>query len=124
MITAVQMAPGPRSAAELAVGSANPVPVSSLYRTLSIFEEAGVLRRDHGADGVARYELSEWLTGHHHHIICVSCGAIEDIDVPANAEKTLDDIAGAIGGRAGYRVLDHVLEIEGVCSPCDHQQHH
>jgi len=117
------MAPGPRSAAELAFESTNPLPVSSLYRTLSIFEEAGVLKRDHGADGVARYELSEWLTGHHHHIICVSCGAIEDIDVPTNAERTLHDIASAIGDRAGYRILDHVLEVEGVCRNCDLQHH-
>lgn len=118
-MTAVQVASGPRSAAELARDSTGALPVSSLYRTLSILEEAGILRRNHGPDGIARYELAEWLTSHHHHVVCVACGAIEDIDVSDNAERELHSIALSLGSRAGFRVIDHVLEVEGVCPNCD-----
>ncbi|GMQ92781.1 MAG: hypothetical protein BMS9Abin12_0258 [Acidimicrobiia bacterium] len=119
VVTAVQMASGPRSAAELASDATGGLPVSSLYRTLSIFEETGILKRNHGPDGIARYELAEWLTGHHHHVVCVACGSIEDIDVSDKAEHELHSIALSLGSQAGYRVIDHVLEVEGVCPNCD-----
>lgn len=119
VVTAIQLASGPRSAAELTNGAAGDLPVSSLYRTLAIFGEAGILKKHHGADGIARYELAEWLTGHHHHVVCVACGMIEDIDVPDQAERELHDIASSLGAEAGFRVLDHVLEVEGVCPSCD-----
>ena len=119
VVASIQMASGPRSAAELADDARTVVPVSSLYRTLAILEEADVLRRHHGPSGVARYELAEWLTGHHHHVVCVSCGAIEDIDVPHPAELELHAIVDYLGAQAGFRVLDHVLEVEGVCQRCD-----
>ncbi len=117
--TAIQMASGPRTAAELATGSAGFLPISSLYRTLSLFEDTGVLKKHHGPYGVARYELAEWLTGHHHHVVCVACGKIEDIEVPDRAESELHAIASALGSQAGFRVLDHALEVEGVCPTCD-----
>jgi Fe2+ or Zn2+ uptake regulation protein len=119
VVASIQMASGPRTAAELSRGPRMAVPVSSMYRTLSILEETDVLRKHHGPDGVARYELAEWLTGHHHHLVCVSCGAIEDIEVPRHAESELNAIVDSLGEDAGFRVLDHVLEIEGVCRSCD-----
>ena len=89
-----------------------------MYRTLTILEESDVLKKHHGPDGVGRYELAEWLTGHHHHLVCVSCGAIEDIEVPPSAESELKTIVDSLGEDAGFRVLDHVLEVEGVCQSC------
>lgn len=119
VVASIQMASGPRSAAELARSPRMRVPLSSMYRTLSILEDSDVLRKHHGPDGVGRYELAEWLTGHHHHLVCVSCGAIEDIDVPRHDETELKTIVDSLGADAGFRVLDHVLEIEGVCQTCD-----
>lgn len=115
---AVQMASGPRSAAELAQDSTDALPISSLYRTLSIFEETGILKKDHGSDGLARYELAEWLTGHHHHVVCIACGAIEDIELSETAEEDLHAIASSLAATASFKVLDHVLEVEGVCPRC------
>ena len=119
VVASIQIASGPRTAAELSRSPRIAVPVSSMYRTLSILEETDVLRKHHGPDGVARYELAEWLTGHHHHLVCVSCGAIEDIEVPRHAESELNAIVDSLGEDAGFRVLDHVLEIEGVCRGCE-----
>ena len=119
VVTGIQLASGPRSAQELIRDGARMVPVSSLYRTLTILEDADVIRRDHGADGIARYELAEWLTGHHHHVVCVACGRIEDVEVSEGEEADLHAIAARLGSSVGFRVLDHVLEVEGVCTNCD-----
>jgi Fur family ferric uptake transcriptional regulator len=119
VVASIQMASGPRTAAELARSPRMDVPASSMYRTLSMLAESDVLKKHHGPDGVGRYELAEWLTGHHHHLVCVSCGAIEDIEVPRHAESELKAIVDSLGEGAGFRVLDHVLEIEGVCQTCD-----
>lgn len=95
------------------------VPASSLYRTLAVLEEAGVLRKAHDTAGIARYELSQWLSEHHHHVVCIACNAIEDIEIPQDAEQAIRRIVGELGESAGYRVVDHILEIEGVCPACD-----
>ncbi|GMR03037.1 MAG: ferric iron uptake transcriptional regulator [Acidimicrobiia bacterium] len=118
VVTAIQLASGPRSAAELVEMDGIRVPVSSLYRTLVVLEESGILRKDHDTSGIARYELSQWLSGHHHHVVCVVCGAIQDIEIPQDAERELLLMASKLGERAGYRVVDHVLEVEGVCPAC------
>lgn len=90
-----------------------------MYRTLAILDESSVLRKHYDADGVARYELAEWLTDHHHHVLCVSCGVIEDVALDDSHEAAIHDIATHLGDQTGFRVLDHVLEVEGVCSRCD-----
>ena len=119
VVTAIQLASGPRSAQDLVADGATAVPVSSLYRTLTVLEDAEVMRRDHGADGIARYELAEWLTGHHHHVVCIACGRIEDVEVSEPEEANLHVVAARLGSSVGFRVLDHVLEVEGVCTHCD-----
>jgi len=119
VVTAVQMASGPRTAAELRDHTAKDVPTSSLYRTLVVLEECDVVRKQHGPDGFARYELAESLTGHHHHVVCVACGATEDVSVPKPAEQQLNAIVKSLGSQVAFRVLDHVLEVEGVCPNCD-----
>lgn len=115
----MQLATGPRTAAEVATDCAGGIPVSSMYRTLSVLDETSILRKHYDADGIARYELAEWLTDHHHHVVCVSCGRIEDVALGDAHEETIHDIAIDLGRQTGFRVLDHVLEVEGVCGACD-----
>jgi Fe2+ or Zn2+ uptake regulation protein len=49
---------------------------SSVYRNLAVFEAERVVRRLAGIDDVARFELTEPLLGHHHHLACQRCGAM------------------------------------------------
>lgn len=116
VITALVKVDGPESAAEL--HDRMRVPLSSLYRNLTVLDEAGVLERHHDADGLARYELAEWLGGHHHHLVCVDCGTVEDVELGEDAETKLDELARGAARRAGYRATGHNLEIEGVCPSC------
>lgn len=117
VIKALQRVNGPQSAADLHE-RVKSVPLSSLYRSLTVLDEAGVLRKHHDADGLARFELAEWLTGHHHHVVCVECGMVEDVELDKKAEKMLDQLAEALAAAAGYQLDGHVLEVEGVCGSC------
>lgn len=118
VVNALGRADGPRSAAELAESIGAKVPVSSLYRSLGVLEEAGVVAPHHGARGVTRYELAEWLAGHHHHLICVGCGLIEDVVVPKGRETEIRRLVDALARESGFAPIDHVLEIEGRCGRC------
>jgi len=109
---------GPRSAAELHGEIGGAVPLSSLYRSLTVLEEAGVVVPHFGAKGLTRYELAEWLTGHHHHLICVNCGSVEDIAIPPTYEEQVRELVDEIGSIASFSPLNHALEIEGRCASC------
>jgi Fe2+ or Zn2+ uptake regulation protein len=117
VIESLRAAPGPRSAAEL-LDETGDVPLSSLYRSLTVLDDAGVLRRQHDADGLARYELAEWLTGHHHHAVCVDCGCVEDIELDQSAEASLDAMLRGLSNSTGWNLTGHSLEVEGVCRSC------
>lgn len=118
LVSALGKAPGPRSAGELHRLLKSRVPLSSLYRSLAVLEAAGVVRRHHDPSGLIRFELSEWLTGHHHHLVCADCGAVEDVQLDDVAERTLGTLARRFGRRAGYEAAGHHLEIVGVCPEC------
>ncbi len=109
---------GPRSAAELADDIGAIVPLSSLYRSLAVLEEAGVLIPHHGARSVTRYELAEWLLGHHHHLVCSSCETVEDIAIPKPQEDRVRELVNEISASATFEPQGHTLEIEGLCSRC------
>jgi Fur family ferric uptake transcriptional regulator len=118
VIAALASADGPRSAAELHSELGPKVPLSSLYRSLAVLEEAGVVVPHFGTKGLTRYELAEWLAGHHHHVICVVCGAVEDIDIPSSHEAQIRHLVTEIAALIEFTPLDHTLEIEGRCAKC------
>ncbi len=109
---------GPLSAGDLVEAIEGAIPVSSLYRTLSILEESGLITRFPDQSGLARYELAEWLSGHHHHLTCAVCGATSDVPVPRDLEATLTDIAAEVGRRFAFGVTGHRLDLQGVCTRC------
>jgi Fur family transcriptional regulator, ferric uptake regulator len=91
---------------------------SSVYRNLVVLEEAGVVHRMMTRDEFARYELAEDLTGHHHHLVCSSCGRVEDLPATAAVERSVAAAIGQAARRAGFRTQHHRLDLVGVCSRC------
>ncbi len=94
------------------------VPQSSLYRNLAVLEQAGVAVRVKTSGDTGRYELSERLAGHHHHLVCSRCGSMKDIVVPSSVEKRLDDSLHALAKSEGYVMQHHRLDVVGVCKKC------
>ncbi len=113
---ALGSADGPRSVSELVAGLA--VPQSSVYRTLAVLAAAGVVATHHGPDGVARFELAEWISGHHHHLVCTECGAVRDLVLTPEEEEHLGAVVAGAAGRARVSVEGHTLEIVHRCEEC------
>ncbi|HDH02805.1 MAG TPA: hypothetical protein ENH15_01000, partial [Actinobacteria bacterium] len=86
--------------------------------SLSVMADAGALAHHHGSKGVTRYELAEWLTGHHHHLVCVDCGTVDDIELSEDLETTLQNVVKRVAKSAGFAADGHTLEIDGLCTDC------
>ena len=85
--------------------------LATVYRTLQALVDSGL------ADTVTRRGEQLYRacsTGHHHHLVCVSCGATTEI-----AGDEVEQWAERTAAANGYRVLTHTADIHGVCGPCD-----
>ena len=117
-VQAILEAGGPRTAAEIQVELGDAVPLSSLYRSLSVLTESGVLVAQHDSGGIMRFELAEWLTGHHHHFVCVSCGTAIDVTPNPDQERAIETLIEEMASANGFAVTGHRFEIEGRCRSC------
>jgi Fe2+ or Zn2+ uptake regulation protein len=116
LIDALLAAPNPLAIHELLASVA--LPQSSAYRNLAVLEQAGAVRRVVTDEDFARYELSESLTVHHHHLICSSCGRVEDVTIPASLEADVDRTVGRLARRSGFETVAHRLDLVGTCGDC------
>lgn len=91
---------------------------SSAYRNLVVLEEAGVVRRIVTRDDRTRYELTEELTGHHHHLVCSSCGLVEDVPASDALERSVATAAARTARSTGFRIDHHRLDLVGICERC------
>jgi Fe2+ or Zn2+ uptake regulation protein len=95
------------------------LPQSSAYRNVTTLIEAGVARRMPGHDDHWRFELAEDLSGHHHHhLVCASCGRVEDVNPSSQLERALHETVRTVEGERGFVVDDHRLDLVGTCSAC------
>lgn len=91
---------------------------SSVYRNLTVLEQAGVITKVVTHDEWARFELAEDLGGHHHHLICEMCGTVRDVVVPDTVESALDQSLGSLATMNGFELRHHRLDLVGVCYDC------
>ena len=83
------------------------ISIATVYRTVRLFEEAGILDRHDFGDGRSRYEAAP--EAHHDHLIDVETGkVIEFVDPELEALQKL------IAEKLGYRLVDHRMELSGV----------
>jgi Fur family transcriptional regulator, ferric uptake regulator len=94
------------------------LPQSSAYRNLAELEGAGLIRRVASEDGFARYELAEELTGHHHHLLCSSCGRVQDLHLPGGLERRLEDTLDVLARESRFASVRHRLDLIGLCRTC------
>jgi Fe2+ or Zn2+ uptake regulation protein len=91
---------------------------SSAYRNLVVLEECGVAHRVVTSDERSRYELAEDLMGHHHHLICTSCGRVDDFTVSPQMERSLEAALERAVEGTGFRAAAHRLDVIGTCASC------
>lgn len=91
---------------------------SSAYRNLGELTAAGVVHRIVVSDSFAHYELAEDLSSHHHHLVCTSCGRIDDYTAPATLERELHRTLDDIVDQTGFAITAHRLDLLGTCRNC------
>ena len=89
--------------------------LATVYRVLTQFEAAGLVSRHHFEGGHSVFELDQGV--HHDHILCVSCGRVDEF-----VDDEIEERQRAIATKAGYKITDHSLYIYGVCPDCQNQE--
>ncbi|MFV2057689.1 MAG: ferric iron uptake transcriptional regulator [Thiohalomonadales bacterium] len=87
------------------------VGLATVYRVLTQFETAGLVKRHHFEGGLSVFELNHG--GHHDHILCVKCGRVEEF-----VDEIIEERQRSIAAEAGFTMTDHCLYIYGVCGKC------
>ena len=83
------------------------ISIATVYRTVRLFEEAGIIARHDFRDGRSRYE--EAPQDHHDHLIDMKTGKVVEF-----MDEEIEQLQAAIARRLGYRLIDHRLELYGV----------
>ena len=83
---------------------------ASIFRTLKLLTELGMLHRIHGVDECHRYTLSR---GHAHRVVCTGCGRLAEFD-----ECGIDELRSRLEQATGFRIESHLLEFFGECPQC------
>jgi Fur family transcriptional regulator, ferric uptake regulator len=117
LVEALRLAGNPVATPDLVRGWRD-LPQSSVYRNLAVLEQAGVAHRVFTEGGFARFELSEDLSEHHHHVVCRSCGVVEDVTIPARLERSVERALADVAEQTGFAAVSHRLDLIGTCRRC------
>ncbi len=87
------------------------VGIATVYRTLSLLEEAGLAESiSFGKDG-KKYEIG--LKKHHDHLVCTACGKIIEF-----TDDLIEERQEAIAKAHNFQMTDHTMKIVGLCADC------
>lgn len=84
--------------------------LGTVYRNLELMAKNGIILKIEVGGTQKRFDAT---TAHHHHIRCVECGRVNDINIPVE-----DDINRLAAHSSNYQVLGHHIEFTGVCHDC------
>ena len=90
------------------------ISIATVYRTVRLFEDAGIIERHDFRDGRARYEEAPDV--HHDHLIDMKTGQVIEF-----VDEAIEALQEAIARRLGYRLVDHRLELYGI--PLEDRDH-
>ncbi len=91
--------------------SGDDIGLATVYRVLTQFEQAGMVKRHHFEGGQAVFEIEHGA--HHDHILCIKCGRVDEF-----VDETIEQRQRTIALEKGYAITDHSLYIYGVCAAC------
>ena len=86
----------------------------TVYRTLALLHQAGVVEKHDFRYGAPNYEVT-FAKAHHDHLMCVQCGEIIEFQEP-RVERLQDEVVR----RYGYQLLSHTHKLYGLCRACQH----
>ncbi|SNX55328.1 Fur family transcriptional regulator [Thermoanaerobacterium sp. RBIITD] len=87
--------------------------LATVYRTLQLFDDLGVIYKLNFDDGRSRYELYHNEDHQHHHLICLKCGSVIEME-----GDLLENLEEAIESTKNFEIVDHNVKFFGYCSKC------
>jgi len=94
--------------------------LTTVYRTLELLEQMGIIRKLVFGDGRSRYEISDgphWR--YHHHLFCMKCGKVMDYtDFVTEQQRLLKKIGEVLSKKYKFRISRHQLHFYGLCQKC------
>lgn len=93
--------------------------LATVYRVLTQFEQAGLLRRHHFESGKAVFELND--SSHHDHLVCIQCGRVEEF-----FDEEIERRQARIAKSRGFAIREHSLHLYAECikPACPHRSEH
>jgi len=86
------------------------ISLGTVYRNLEFLAENGLIRKNEQSGGQRRYEGN---LEKHYHLKCTTCGRLEDAPI-----KPLESLEKALRGLSDYKILNCLVEFEGLCPDC------
>ncbi|MBC2584845.1 Fur family transcriptional regulator [Clostridium acetobutylicum] len=88
--------------------------LATVYRTVQLLDELGVISKLDLNDGLSRYELVHENEQHqHHHLICTACGKVTEVQ-----GDLLDELEDCIENKYHFLIKNHSVKFYGICSEC------
>jgi len=97
------------------------VGLTTVYRTLELLVQMGLIFKFDFGDGRARYELSEGPKGarHHHHLVCTNCGRVVDYtDFIDEEVELLNQTERGLSKKYNFEITNHLIQFYGLCDNC------
>ena len=97
------------------------VGLTTIYRTLEVLSDIGMVHKMDFGDGRARFELAEGPKGkqHHHHLVCTECKMVIDytdfIDEEVELLKHTED---GLSKKYKFKITNHIIQFYGLCEKC------
>ncbi len=93
--------------------------LATVYRSLELLSELGILQKMEFGDGCSRYEVNKTDPSkhHHHHLICTNCGKVIEFQ-----DDFLEPLEEDIKKKLGFTVSDHQVKFFGLCKECQEAQ--
>jgi Fur family ferric uptake transcriptional regulator len=102
----------PAAIFERVKGEQQGIGLVTIYRTLEILAECGLICETHSGNSCRSYLMRE-SSAHHHHLICSDCGKVVDFE---NCELT--ELENRLTEKSGFKIHGHLLEFLGECRQC------
>ena len=89
--------------------------LTTIYRTLALFEEVGLVEETDFGDGRIRYELKDnsFDQHHHHHLICLDCGMVVEFQ-----DEVMDEREKKVAEQYQFTITEHQAKFMGYCKEC------
>ncbi len=87
--------------------------LATVYRTMQIFDEVGLVYKHNFDDGRSRYEVTNNEDHQHHHLVCIKCGKVLEVE-----EDLLEQLENQVEQKYNFSITNHNVKFLGYCGKC------